>query len=304
MFRDQALILSLATAMLFCFGGLSAAKTFQDAYPEVYSQLDEAGKGLVASLDFKTGKVPVGSGIATLDLQEGYYFLDQQDARYVLSDLWGNPKDDFTLGMIFPASTSPMQQSGWGISVSFDEIGYVSDKDAAEYDYDTMLVEMRDSIAEENKQRLEAKYEPITLVGWAARPRYDAQGRKLYWAKELQFGTDPAHTLNYNIRVLGRKGVLVLNFIAGMEALPMIEAAVPDVLAMVSYTQGNRYADFVPSLDTVAAVGIGGLIAGKVAAKVGLIAMALVFLKKGAVVVLLAGGWVVRNLFSRKDTSA
>ena len=68
--------------------------------------------------------------------------------------------------------------------------------------------------------------------------------------------------------------------------------------------QGNRYADFVPSLDTVAAVGIGGLIAGKVAAKVGLIAMALVFLKKGAVVILLAGGWVVRKLFSRKDTSA
>jgi uncharacterized membrane-anchored protein len=36
----------------------------------------------------------------------------------------------------------------------------------------------------------------------------------MYWAKEINFGGDSENTLNYNIRVLGRKGVLLLNFIA------------------------------------------------------------------------------------------
>jgi uncharacterized membrane-anchored protein len=36
------------------------------------------------------------------------------------------------------------------------------------------------------------------------------------WAKEIRFGDREENTLNYNVRVLGRKCVLVLDFIAGM----------------------------------------------------------------------------------------
>ena len=53
-------------------------------------------------------------------------------------------------------------------------------------------------------------------------PSYDAAAHKLYWAKELMFGTDMDHTLNYNIRVLGRRGVLVLNAVAEMKQLAVI----------------------------------------------------------------------------------
>lgn len=81
--------------------------------------------------------------------------------------------------------------------------------------------------------------------------------------------------------------MLVINFIAGMDQLDDVEAAVPDVLAMVNFTEGNRYSDFNPKIDTVAAIGIGGLIAGKVMAKTGLLAMGLVLLKKFGVVLLL-----------------
>ena len=70
---------------------------------------------------------------------------------------------------------------------------------------------------------------------------------------------------------------------------------------MISFTQGNRYSDYLPGTDTVAAVGIGGLIAGKAAAKAGLLVLLLAFLKKGAVLVLLPLFWLKNKLFGRKD---
>jgi uncharacterized membrane-anchored protein len=87
-----------------------------------------------------------------------------------------------------------------------------------------------------------------------------------------------------------------------MDQLEQVKAAAPDVLKMVSFTEGNRYADFQPGLDTVAAVGIGGLIAGKVAAKTGLLVLLLAFLKKGFVLVLLPVAWVFNKFFRRGPT--
>ena len=62
-----------------------------------------------------------------------------------------------------------------------------------------------------NEEREKQGFERVTLIGWAEPPSYDAAAHKLYWAKELAFADNPDHTLNYNIRVLGRRGVLVLN---------------------------------------------------------------------------------------------
>jgi hypothetical protein len=38
------------------------------------------------------------------------------------------------------------------------------------------------------------------------------------------FGSEGDHTLNYNIRILGRRGVLVLNAVSGMKQLDAIRA--------------------------------------------------------------------------------
>ena len=72
--------------------------------------------------------------------------------------------------------------------------------------------------------RVDAGYEPIELVGWATPPRYDSRTHKLYWAKELKFGDSDENTLNYNIRILGRRGVLVLNAVAGMSQLALVQS--------------------------------------------------------------------------------
>jgi uncharacterized membrane-anchored protein len=192
--------------------------------------------------------------------------------------------------MIFPAEITPFHNGSWAVEITWDEIGYVSDENADEIDYAGLLTEMKSDTIAENTWRRENGYQGIELIGWAAAPHYDAAGRKLHWAKELHFEGEEGNTLNYNMRVLGRKGVLVMNFIAGMEALPDVQAALPEVLAQASFRDGARYADFDPSIDEVAAVGIGGLIAGKVLAKTGLLAMALIFLKKGWILIIIALG--------------
>ena len=279
--------------------GPLAAKSFDEMFPGIIENLPDDLKPGFQNMDLQQGRVFVGGDIAALDVSEDYYFLGPEDSKFILSTLWGNPESDATLGMVFPSSGTPLDRDTWGIEITFDGIGYVSDEDAGNYDYTELLSTMQADTKDENKWRKENGYPSIELVGWAAEPRYDAEARKLHWAKRLRFDGNENETLNYNIRALGRKGVLVVNFIAGMDQLAEVEAAVPDVLSMVNFTDGNRYADFDPSIDKVAAVGIGGLIAGKVLAKTGFLAVALIFLKKFWFLALLPLFWL-KNLFTRR----
>lgn len=267
--------------------------------PAAESDEEMSPETFVASLHFQKGKIVVGDDLATFDLPDTFVFLGSADAERVL-EAWGNPpSSEPPLGMLMPAGVSPFEAASWAVTVQYEESGYVSDEDAAKIDYAEMLKDMQDELREANPQREQQGFENIQLIGWAAPPHYDAAEKKLYWAKELQFGDAKEHTLNYNIRVLGRKGVLVLNFVAGMEQLPEIEQNVGKVLAMTEFNPGSRYVDFNPSMDKVAAYGLGALIAGKVAAKAGLFATLLILLKKLWIVPVLAFGWIARR-FKRK----
>jgi len=129
-----------------------------------------------------------------------------------------------------------------------------------------------------NEARAKQGSPAVELVGWASRPRYDKQTHKMYWAKELKFSDSKSNTLNYSIRVLGRAGVLNLNVVASMDALSRIEANAPEIVGLVNFTEGNRYADFKQGADKVAAYGLAALIAGGIAAKAGLFKVILVAL--------------------------
>lgn len=282
------------------------AKTFDEAFPGELTQVSEEYRSGIAALDILDGTVKLPGGAAQLTLPADLYALDAADSRYVLEKLWGNPPSPETLGMVFPRKAPPYAAE-WGIEISFDPVGYVSDADAGAIDYDALLSELKAEALSGNDARRKEGFQAFEVLGWAEPPRYDPVERKLYWAELLHFEGESANTLNYKIRALGRRGVLQLNFIAGEEALPSIKAAAPEVLKMVSFTQGNTYADYIPDADTAAAVGIGGLIAGKAAAKIGLLAMLAVFLKKGVVLVLLVLGaaWSrIKRLLSRSKPVA
>ncbi len=117
----------------------------------------------------------------------------------------------------------------------------------------------------------------------------------LYYGDLQEHGVDITRSmnLNYFIHALGRKGVLNMIFVAPFGALDQIKTAVPAVLEMSTFNAGNKYSDFDPSLDKVAAIGIGGLIVGKVIAKNLLLLGLLVIFEKFWIVLipLLVWGW-------------
>jgi uncharacterized membrane-anchored protein len=215
-------------------------------------------------LDFQTGNIVLKNGLATVNLPENLRYLSPGDTQILLEQLWGNPKGGDTLGMIFPAGISPLENKAWGVVLTFEEDGYVSDKEADEINYDKLLGEMQESIKEASKYREKEGYGTIELVGWAAKPTYDKTSHKLFWAKELEFDKSPEHTLNYNIRILGRRGVLNLNVVSGMDQLADVEAAVPTLLQATDFQEGHRYADFNPATDKLAEYGIAALVTGGV----------------------------------------
>ena len=259
---------------------------------------------LQATLRYQTGQIALPGGVATLTVPAGFRYLDSAQSRRVLTSFWGNP-DGESLGMLFPAKKGPLDDDSWAFVVTYEPMGYVKDDEAADLDYDDLLKDMQSDTEEGNAARTAAGYAPIRLIGWAAAPYYDKTKNALHWAKELQFGTDDEHTLNYDLRLLGRRGVLSLNAVGVPAQLAQVRGSIPAVINGVSFAAGMRYADFRPDLDEVAAYGIGGLIAGKVLAKIGFFAIILKFWKLGLVA--LAGAWqAIKRFFGgrTKDDEA
>lgn len=223
-----------------------------------------------ASLKYRQEEVVLPGGIATLKIPDSFRYLDPHDSERVLVQAWGNPAGNGTLGMLFPSGISPVSANGWGVVITYEEDGHVSDNDADSINYDDLLKDMKAHLIEQNKERQKQGYHQIELVGWAAKPYYDKATHKLYWAKELSFSGEKQHTLNYNIRVLGRKGVLVLNAVSGMNQLSAVEKEMQKVLAFTDFNTGFQYADFDSKTDKKAAYGIAALVAGGIAAKAGL----------------------------------
>jgi uncharacterized membrane-anchored protein len=276
-----------------------------DSSQAVASQMFAHTDSIMSTFEYKKGTIRIKEDLATINVPDSFAFLNAGDAQKLLSDLWGNPEDKDVLGMFVPEHVNLMSAESWGIVVTYEEDGYVKDDDAADIDYDDLLKTMKEQSEAANAERVKEGYQAILLVGWAQKPFYDKKNHKLHWAKELQFGTDSPNTLNYNIRMLGRKGVLVLNVVAGMDMMPEVQKNIDKILASTDFNQGNRYEDFDSTIDKVAEYGIGGLIVGGILAKTGLFAkLGLILLKVWKIVAIAVIGLISafrKKIFSRKN---
>ncbi len=277
-----------AAALLLC-AGLAHA---QDADPSQNPEGDPV-QAFVDSLAFRDGEIAVPEAHARLKLGEGFRYLEKADARRVLEDFWGNPADDTVLGMLVPASDPLGTDHSWAVILTWSDDGHVSDADAAEIDYTQLLADMQQETRDAAPALKEAGYPTAELVGWAQPPRYDAVGKRLHWAKHLQFEGQDSGTLNYDIRVLGREGYLSMNAVADVADLQRVNAGMAEVLAMAEFDEGQRYADFNEDTDKTAAYGLAALVGGGLAAKTGLLAKLGLLLAKGWKLLLFAGIGIV-----------
>ncbi len=222
---------------------------------------------------FKIGKVPILGGLINLNVPKGYKYLDASQSNFLHTRIWNNQGSrPPSAGILFKAGFDPVDENIWAVEVSYENIGHVEDKDASDLDNSNLLRQIRDDIHLLNEERAKSKLPEIELIGWAEKPRYDAATHTLYWAQELKFASDQENVINYNMRILGRNGVLNLNIVGDKHHWEDIKHETEIIRRSFRFKEGARYEDFDSNIDELAVMGVAGLVAGKLIAKFGIVA--------------------------------
>ncbi len=146
-------------------------------------------------------------------------------------------------------------------------------------------------------------------MGWEQPPRYNGTTHNLEWA--IRGECEGRAILNYDTRLLGRKGVMQVKLIVSPDKFAATLPAFTNLLASHAFQTGESYAEYRRG-DKLAKYGLAALITGGAAvgaAKLGLFASLAVFLKKawklvviGVVAVAGAAKKFIGRLFGKRDT--
>src|ERR1044071_5080792 len=219
--------------------------------------------------------------IAEVQVPDGFVFTGPKGTQKLLEAM-GNPTSGSELGFLAPTSLV------WFVVFEFSDVGYVKDDDKDKLDADKLLKSIKQGTEAANKYREKMGAAPLHITGWEIPPRYNEQTHNLEWA--IRGESEGSPVINYNTRLLGRKGVMEVNLVIDPEKL---SGALPDyqtILTDYSYKQGERYAEY-RSGDKLAKYGLAALITGgaaAVAVKTGLFASLILFFKKAAKLVVIA----------------
>jgi uncharacterized membrane-anchored protein len=245
-----------AFVLLLIVLGLSSVAVAQQPQSDLDAQF--------AALNWQHGptKGDLG-GIATLVVPEGYQFLGKGDAVKFM-ELNENPTDGSELGVLVP------EDGSWFVVYEFSADGYVKDDDR-DLDAGVLLASIRRGTAAANEIRRQKGWATLEILGWQQQPFYDTATNNLTWS--IRGSSEGSTSVNHSTRLLGRRGVMRVNLVAGPEDLGK---AVPDfnsVMRGFTFNPGQTYAEFKRG-DKVAEYGLTGLIvggAGVALAKTGLL---------------------------------
>jgi len=263
---------------------------------EEMSEVDRA----LASIEWTTeGSAQVGD-LATLALEPGLRFTGRQGTRTLL-ELMQNPADGSDLGLLTTDSLD------WFVIFDFDDVGYVENADQEALDSDDLLDSLKEGNVYANEARAERGWPPISIVGWHTEPFYNAESKNLEWC--IEGVVDGRRLVNYNTRILGRRGVMSANLLVSPEELDEVLPEIRRILTGFAFSEGQSYAEFRAG-DKIAQYGLGALVVGGavgVAAKMGLLAKLGTFLAKAwkfVIFGLLAFGAGLKRLFQRGTPAA
>jgi uncharacterized membrane-anchored protein len=234
---------------------------------------------------------------ARLHIPEHAVWVPQAPAARVLR-AWGNTINRDMLGMVIGRTG----QHTWAGIVSYTNAGYVKDDEARDLDPAAILQNLREGTDRDNEDRVARGFPALQLGDWLQKPAYDGTAKRLVWAFPLsdKGNTAAIPTVNYNTRELGRYGYISLNMLTDPENFAADKAVADSLLRGMIYLPGKSYADFNPGTDHIAEYGLAALIGVVALKKLGLIALASVFVLKfaklGAVLVVGAAAAVRRFL--------
>ncbi len=228
------------------------------------------------TLDIKWTEGPVTfslKDIAEIKVAAGYRIADGKNTRTLLQAM-GNPTSGTELGLL---TTTNM---GWFVVFRFNASGYVKDDDKDKLDPAGMLQSIREGTEQSNKEREKMGAAPMTIIGWEQAPKYNPETHNLEWA--IRGESEGRPVINYNTRLLGRKGVMEVKLVVGPDKLADTMGDYQTVLQNYNFKQGERYAEYRPG-DKIAKYGLAALVTGGaavVAVKTGLFGYLLLFGKK------------------------
>jgi uncharacterized membrane-anchored protein len=237
-----------------------------------------------------------------LALPAKYAFLGMPDADRFLKKN-GSFDNEGVLGVIVSAD----ENEDWAVIIDYDESGHVDDSE--KIDAPELLKAIREGTEHANKEREKHGFPAVHVGAWNEQPVYDRATHRLVWA--LPATSTRGTTINYNTRVLGRRGVVSLNLLSEPEKIGVQKANAATLLAATTFKKGARYEEFDKKTDKVAEYGLMGLILGGAGlgaaklVKVGLLAGLLKFLAAGwkfVVAFFVAAFAGIKRLFGGKST--
>jgi len=278
------------------------------ALAEKHSKGAATKEASAAPADGKT-TVILGDKLAVVNLSKDFQFVGEEKAKAFMKSQGSSGEG--ILGIIAPRKDST---EDYFVVCRFEDCGYVKDDDADKLNADEILNAYKEGTKEQNEERKELNIPPVFVGGWAEKPHYNKAAHQVIWAIEVkddEAASAPVVSVNYNTRMLGRRGVLSMNLVTDPKNLEADKTKIATILGETTFKQGNTYAEYVPGKDKSAGYGIAGLILGggalAAAAKFGVFGalwkwgLGILLVMKKFIFIAVAGvAAVVANFFKKK----
>jgi uncharacterized membrane-anchored protein len=203
---------------------------------------------------------------AEVDVPPGYRFTAGDGTRKLLR-AFGNLVGTGEQGLIAPEDLE------WFIVFDFSDDGYVKDDDKDKLDADALMKQKKENEKHANEARKQAGLDALYITGWVSPPHYDQRTHNLEWGLKLR-GEEGGESVNYNMKLLGRSGVMDATLVCDPEALSGVLPKARQLMDGFRFQPGETYAEFKKG-DKIAQYGLTGLVLGGgavLAAKSGLLA--------------------------------
>jgi uncharacterized membrane-anchored protein len=244
---------ALLVLILLAFAG-RVARADDEAPSDSSVPAPSAVPGDQKPLPWKPGPATIELGQdLVLELPEKDLFLAPPDAARLL-ERGGTLHNENLLGLVVPMS----DDDHWFVTIRYEPEGYVKDDDKV--DADELLKALREGNEEANEERKQKGFAPLALDGWSDPPRYDKSPHHLIWG--LKVSSEGEQSINYNTRVLGRRGWVAVNLVSDVATLERFKPEGRKVLDATKFKPGARYEDFDTKTDKVAEYGLVGLVLG------------------------------------------
>lgn len=158
--------------------------------------------------------------------------------------------------------------SGYDVYLDYVDDGYVKLDDWKNVDPKDFLSQMRD-IAKSNANYLkEKKLDYVNKIDWIFKPTLNNENKSVSYSYKVDWNSGAESMESKNI-ILGKKGYLESAFVVSYKKdmdLKLESDFSKDFVNGVVFEDGFKYSDYKPG-DKLAAVGIGGLVAGSLGVK-------------------------------------